>query len=346
MNGRHAQPRTTYSLQGESMTVSLYRRRALLISLGAWAGLDARAQRPARVGWLELTVRGMYAELTARGYLAGLREAGFIEGQNLVIDRRGADGDVRRLRALARALVAAKPDVLFAPAKILADAAWYASRKIPTVIATVTDPVVVDYAVSLARPGKHITGVTTASAELIGKRLQLLTEIIPGLRRVAIPIDPDLLDSCSEEIDLMEKAARRLGLTLIRVAIDSNAPDVADAVRRAVSLKAQALVMAPMTSNYDVTDRIAEQARQHGLPFVHDIPQLADSALVIYGPDFEDIFRRAGLVTARILRGEKPADIPIEEPRSFHLIVNLKTARQLGITIPQAVLLRADRVIE
>ena len=322
------------------------RRRFFGLALAALGGPLAHAQRLAKVGWLELTSAGPYAEVTARGYVAGLREAGFVEGQNLLLDRRSAQGDISRLRGLARALAAAKVDVIFAPAKILADAAWYASRTIPTVIATVTDPVTVDYAVSLARPGKHITGVTTANAELIGKRLQLLAELVPGLRRVAIPIDPDLLASCSEELELMEKAARRLGITLVRVPISSAALDIEAAVRQAVASKAQALVTAPMTSNYDITDRVAEQARRHGLPFVHDIPHLADGALMVYGPDFEDIFRRAGHYTARILKGEKPAEMSIEEPRSFQLIVNLKTARELGITVPQAVLLRADRLIE
>ena len=330
----------------------LPRRSVLLgaaIAAGAYGGLlpmPALAQRPAKVGWLSLTSRGLYAELTTRGYMAGLREAGYVEGRNLQLERRSAESDVRRLRGLARELVAAKVDVLFTPGKIEADAAWYASRTIPTVIATVTDPVTVNYAMSLAHPGKHITGVTTASAELIGKRLQLLAEVVPGLKRVAIPIDPDLLASCREEMDLMENASRKLGITLIKVPIVSTDPDIDAAVRAAVAAKAQALITAPITSNSDLTDRLAEVAKRLGLPFVHDVPRLADSSLMVYGPDFEDIFRRAGLYTARILKGEKPADMAIEEPRSFHLIVNLATARSLGLTVPPSVLLRADKVIE
>ena len=330
------------------MPATLIRRTALtkLASLAALATIPAWAQRPAKVGWLFLTSTGSYADLTTRGYVKGLAEGGYIDGRNLMFEKRSADGDVYKLRALASELVAAKVDVIFAPAKILADAAWSASTKIPTVIATVTDPVKVDYAVSLARPGKHITGVTTASAELIGKRLQLLTDLVPGLRRVAIPIDPDLLASCSEEVDLMEKAARILGITLVRVPIKSDAPDVEAALRYAVSSKAQAIAMAPMTSNYDVTDKIAVQAKRHRLPFMHDVPQLAGDGLAVYGPDFEDIFRRAGLVTARILKGERPAEMPIEEPREFQFIVNKTTAKALGLTISPTVLLRATRVIE
>ena len=321
-------------------------RRSVLAALLSCAWPVSYAQKTAKVGWLMLSSSGTYAEITSRGYLTGLREAGFAEGRNLVIERRSAEGDVKKLRALARELVAASVDVIFAPAKVMADAAWYASRKIPTVVATVTDPVVVEYAVSLARPGKHITGVTTASGELIGKRLQLLAEVVPGLKRVAIPIDPDLLASCNEEVKLMEQAARKLGITLIQVPLNSSAPDVDAAVRAAVAAKAQAIVTAPMTSNYNATDRLAELARRHGLPFVHDNPNLAGEGLLVYGPDFEDIFRRAGHYTARILKGEVPAEMAIEEPRNFQLIVNVGTARSLGLTIPQAVLLRADKVVQ
>lgn len=326
------------------------RRAAMVGAFSAWWVLAGLAQTLARVGWLSLTARGMYADVTARGYLRGLAEAGYVEGRNLVLERRSAEGDVFKLRALARELVQARVDVIFAPAKILADAAWAASRSIPTVIATVTDPVVVEYAVSLARPGKHITGVTTANAELIGKRLQLLTEMVPGLKRVAIPIDPDLLASCGEELDLMEKAARQLGLSLLRVPIKSDEVQrrvtIKTAVDRAIAEKAQAMVTAPMTSTYDVTDMLATETRLQKLPFMHDIPQLARDSLAVYGPDFEDIFRRAGHYTARILKGERPATMAIEEPRSFQLIVNLGTAKALGITLPQAILLRADELIQ
>ena len=278
-------------------------------------------ERPARVGWLMLQSSGQYSELTTRGFVKGLREAGYVEGRNLELVSRSADGDLRKLPALAREIAAAKVDVFFAPAKPMADAAWYASRRIPTVIATVTDPVTVEYAVSLARPGKHITGVTTASAELIGKRMQLLTELVPGIKRLGVFIEPELLASCTEEMDLMEKAARTLGLTLVRVNVETfKGIDLKDAMQRAVAARVQAVMTAPMTGNQDITDRLAEQAAKEGMPFVHDVPQLAGAALAVYGPDFEDIYRRAGLYVARILKGEKPAEMAIEEPREFKLI--------------------------
>lgn len=321
-------------------------RRAWLAGAIGLACRPARAQRPGRVGWLMHSQTGAYAEVTGRGYVHGLREGGFEEGRNLVLVRRSAEGDLFKLRALARELVSARVDVMFAPAKFLADAAWSASTSIPTVIATVTDPVKVDYAVSLARPGKHITGVTTANAELIGKRLQILGELVPGLRRVAIPIDPDLLASCAEELDLMDKAARALGLTLVRVPIRSDAADLDAAIRQALAARAQAIVTAPMTSNYAQIQQLAAKSLAARLPFVHDSAELAPEGLATYGPDFEDIFRRAGTYTARILKGERPSEMPIEEPRDFRLTLNLATARALGIVVPPSVRIRADRVVE
>ena len=319
----------------------------LLLAVASCIGPAAAQQRMARVGWLTSQPGGRYEELTVRGFVAGLREAGFVEGSNLEFVMRSADGDLSRLGPLAKQIAAARVDVIFAPAKPMADAAGCASRRIPTVIVTVTDPARVDYAVSLARPGKHITGVTTANAELIGKRLQLLTDMVSGIKRVGTFIDPALLDSCSEEVELMERSAQALGLSLVRIDVCSGKDiDIQAAMQRAVAAQLQAVVSAPMTSNQDITDHLAEQAALQRMPFVHDVPQRAGDALAVYGPDFEDIYRRAGHYVARILKGEKPADMAIEEPRRFRLIVNARTARQLGIVLPPAVLLRADEVIQ
>ncbi len=339
-------------------TTTCFTARAAGLVLTAWlaatpalgqapaAAGAASTPRPARVGWLMLQTGGTYSELTARGFVKGLREAGYVEGSNLELIRRSAEGDLKKLPALAREIAAERVDVIFAPAKPMTDAAWYASRRIPTVIATVTDPVKVDYAVSLARPGKHITGVTTANAELIGKRLQLLTELMPGIQRIGTFIDTGLLASCKEEMDLMEQSAAKLGLTLVRITLAPGKPDLEDGLKRAQQARVQAIVSAPMTSNQDVTDRLARLAAQARMPFMHDVPQLAGDAVAVYGPDFEDIYRRAGHYVARILKGEKPAEMAIEEPRAFRLIVNARTAKSLGLALPPAILLRADEVIE
>src|SRR6185312_10585446 len=220
-------------------------RRRLLVGGAVWALAAHRVTfgqgAARRVGWLSLYERGLYAEVTSGGFIKGLREAGYIEGRNLTFVKRSAEGDVRRLRAMAREIVEAKVDVMFAPAKPMADAAWYASREVPTVIATVTDPVVVQYANSLAKPGKHITGVTTANAELIGKRMQLLTELVPGLKRVGTLLDTGLLDSCQEEMSLMKKAAARLGLTMVPISVMAEAIDIEAAMKRAQAAKVQAI---------------------------------------------------------------------------------------------------------
>jgi putative ABC transport system substrate-binding protein len=322
-------------------------RREFLLGAGAlllpsWSV----AQAVARVGWLSIHSAGMYHEVTSRGFVRGLRDAGYEEGRNLAFVRRSADGDIRKLRALAREIVDAKIDVMFAPAKPMADAAWFASRRVPTVIATVTDPVAVQYAETLARPGKHITGVTTANAELIGKRLQLLSEIIPDLKRIGTFIDEGMLAACEEEIVLFEKASKKLGLTVVRLQTSLLRPDIDAAMKQAVSAKVQAVLTMPMTTNLDLTDRVAGYAGKHRIAFIHDVPQFAEMGLAVYGPDFEDIFRRAGTYVARILKGEKPAAMPIEEPKQFKFILNLRAARELGLTIPQSVLLRADEVLQ
>lgn len=327
-------------------------RRRLAIAVGLSAPLLVLAQpagRVWRVGWLEWTDQGRFSEITARAFVDGLREAGFVEGRNLAIEKRVAFGDRKRLQAQARELAALKVDVLFTPSKAATDAAWYASRAIPTVIATVTDPVIVQYANSLARPGKHITGVTTASAELTGKRLELLHQAT-GAKRVAVLYDETLYDSCQEELKQFRAAAKVLGITLLEVAVPNLAVSLMSlesAFQKIVDGKAQAVVMPLFTSVADAAPEIARLAIRHRLPTMHEAEGAAESGyLMTYGPDFAGIYRRAAGYVARILKGEKPAEMAIEEPRSFVYVVNLRVAKMLGLSLPQSVLLRADRVIE
>lgn len=326
------------------------KRRNFLVVLGACALPTTRfafAQpRMARVGWLMTQAHSPYGEMTARGFIKGLAEAGYVEGKNLVLERRSADGGLNRYPALARELAQLHVDVIFAPAKPMADAAWYASRTTPTVIATVTDPVAVQYAKSLARPGLQITGVTTANVELIGKRLQLLTDLLPGVKRVAVLLDDNALRLCRQEMVQVDAAAAQLGLTIIRVSA-SKREELEAAFTLAASMKAQAMMTVPMTTNHDIAHLVAELGAKHRLPVMHDVSTVTEQGgLVSYGPDFEDIFRRAGHYVARILKGEKPATMAIEEPRQFTLSVNLGVAKKLGITIPKSILVRADKVIE
>ena len=164
--------------------------------------------------------------------------------------------------------------------------------------------------------------------------------------RVGTFIDPGLLASCKEEIELMDASAAKLGLTLVRIPYDAYKPDVDAGLKRAQDAKVQAVITAPITSRLDMTDKLALLSTKYRMPFMHDVPQLAGEALAVYGPDFEDIYRRAGHYVARILKGEKPAEMAIEEPRAFKFIVNAKVARALGIELTAAVRLRADEVIQ
>ena len=330
-------------------------RRATLLALLALgaaplAGVAQQRTKVRRVGWLEWTDQGRFSEVTGKAFVEGLRADGFAEGTNLVIEKRVAHGDLKKLSAQAKELAALNVDVLFTPSKAATDAAWYASRAIPTVIATVTDPVAVQYAESLARPGKHITGVTTASAELTGKRLELLREATPGATRIAVLYDRTLYGSCQEELKQFRAAAKKLGVSLVEVSVPNLATDLNDlepAFRRIAESKAQALIMPLFTAVSDFAPEIARLALKYRVPTMHEVSEFSEvGGLLAYGPDFADIYRRAAHYVARILKGEKPAEMAIEEPRQFKFTVNLRTARALGITIPQTVLLRADEVIQ
>jgi putative ABC transport system substrate-binding protein len=310
----------------------------------------AQPARVWRVGWLEWTDKGRYSEMTSKAFIEGLRSEGFVEGRNLAIEKRVAFGDKRLLSAQAKQLAALKLDALFTPTKAATDAAWYASREIPTVIATVTDPIAVQYAESLAHPGKHITGVTTASAELTGKRLELLKELMQGATRIAVLYDKTLYDSCQEELKQFRAAAERLNVTLIEVPVPNLATSFVDlepAFRTVVEKKARAMIMPLFTSVSDLAPEVARLALKYRVPTMHEVSSFSEvGGLITYGPDFADIYARAAHYVARILRGEKPAQMAIEEPRRFRLTLNRKTAMALGISIPQSILIRADEVIE
>ena len=319
----------------------------LTLALSVFMMALATAQeRVARVGYLSWQDSGSYYQATLSGFIDGLRSEGFIEGKNLEVLRRSASNDAERFKPLARELVAAKVDLFFAPATPMATAAWFASKDTPIVIATIMDPVALQFAQSLARPGTRVTGVTTMNQELTLKRLQLLMETVPGLKRVGVVIDAAMRAACAQEVDQTEAAARKLGLTLVIVHVDN--PEMLDAAfRKLVAAKVQAVTSTLLSTRNDLEKEHAQAALKYRLPSMFELDVGArEGGLMSYGPDFEDIYRRAGQYAGRVLKGGKPADMPIEEPRQFHLLLNLKTAREIGITIPPAVRLRADEVIE
>ncbi len=316
-----------------------------VLAVGAQPREPAPA-RPARVGWLSWQDRGAYHDLTMRGFVEGLREEGFVPGRNLELLQRSASNDARAFKPLARELAAEHVDVFFAPATPMATAAWYADRKTPIVVATIMDPVALDFVKSLARPGTRVTGVTTLNDELTLKRMQLLMDMVPGLKRVGVVIDEAMRDACTQETDNALKAAHRLGLTIVMIHIDR--PEALDdGFRQLVGAGVQAVMSTLLSTRNNLEKDYAEAALRFRLPSMFEIDAAARlGGLMSYGPDFADVYRRAGRYTGRILKGARPAEMPMEQPREFRLVINLKTARALGITVPQVLLLRADEVIE
>jgi putative ABC transport system substrate-binding protein len=308
-------------------------------------GTTVAQERIARVGYLSWQDTGTYYEMTLGGFVEGLREEGFVQGKNLELMRRSASNDAARFKPIARELAAGGIDVFFAPATPMAAAAWSADRKTPIVVATIADPVQLEFVKSLARPGTRVTGVTTLNDALTIKRMQLLMDMVPGLKRVGVVIDEAMRAACTQEIDLAEKAARQLGLTLVTVHVDR--PEMLDAAfRKLTASGVQAVVTTLLSTRNNLEQEYAEAALRHRLPSMFELEYGArKGGLMSYGPDFTDIFRRAGRYAGRILKGGNPAEMAMEQPREFRLVLNMQTARQLGIAVPPAVLVRADEVI-
>ena len=233
---------------------------AVLISLALLGAAEAQ-EKMARVGYLTWKDSGPYYEATTQGFIAGLRDEGYVEGKSLVLERRSADNDPERFKMLARELAAARVDVFFAPATPMATAAWRADRNTPIVVATILDPVELEFVKSLARPGTRVTGVTTMNNELTAKLLQLLMETVPGLKRVGIVVDEAMRDSCKQEIDSMNAAAKKLGLGLVYVHVDGR--DTIDAAFRKLTAAGAQAVMTTLTSTRNAGNNPAEMSVEH-----------------------------------------------------------------------------------
>ena len=320
---------------------------SVLSALALSLPVSALAQdRIARVGYLSWQDTGPFYDTTLAGFIAGLRDEGFVEGKNLQLLRRSASNDPERFKPIARELGAAKVDVFFAPATPMATAAWYAAKDTPIVIATIMDPVELKFVKSLARPATRVTGVTTLNDELTLKRFQLLMEIVPGLKRVGVVIDDAMRSACTQELDHAQAAAKQLGLTLVMVHVD-RPESLESAFRKLLDAKVQAVASTLMSTRNDLEKDYAQAALKARLPSMFELDIGArEGGLISYGPDFTELFRRAGHYAGRLLKGGRAEDMPLEQPRAFRLIVNLKTARALGLTVPQSVLVRADEVIQ
>jgi putative ABC transport system substrate-binding protein len=333
------------------MLIGLSRTRlvagtAVLLLLGGPLAIQAQpAAKVFRVGLLgtvPLTNPG--AARIWGGFFEGLRQLGYVEGQNLVFEQRYSEGKSERLPALAAELVQLKVDVIVAAA-YTPSTAKNATSTIPIVMTNNGDPVGSGLVVSLARPGGNVTGLSVLSTDLVGKWLQLLKEAMPQLSRVAVLSNPTHPNH-SLRMREAELATRSLKVRLQIVEARSST-ELAGAFSAATKESADALLIPGDPMFFGERTRIAELAAHSRLPLIANQSEFAEAGgLLAYGPDHRDSFRRAATYVHKILRGAKPGDLPVEQPTKFELILNLMTAKALGVRIPPTVLARADRVVE
>jgi putative tryptophan/tyrosine transport system substrate-binding protein len=338
------------------LTVVRRMRRREFIGLlgGAVAGwpLASRAQQRRNVARIGLIGTASLESPDAQVFLdairGGLRERGYIEGQNIVIEARSAGGRVERFPALADELVRLEVDVIIALNSLSTRAAQQATATIPIVAVVMGDPVGDGFVASLARPGGNITGLSILAPELLPKLLALLKEALPTISRLAALWHPHAYveRTMSAMLHETEAAARTLGVRLRPVAVQS--PDDLDqAFATIAGDRAEALVVFPSPMLFNERRRIVDLATDHRLPFIANARQFADlGGLMAYGPSIIDLHRRAVTYVDRILKGAKPSDLPVEQPTTFELVLNLKSAKALGLTISPSLLLRADYMIE
>jgi putative ABC transport system substrate-binding protein len=317
------------------------RRREFIVGLGAAAWpLVTRAQQPAPGKW---RIDVLAPETGMKALLEGLRERGYVEHQNLTIERR-YDDKRERLDILAAEIVALKPDIIVAGGTLAALAAQKATKTIPIVFAA-SNPVGNGLVQSLGHPGGNITGMSLQSPDLSAKRLELLQEIAGKPGKIAVlmnPDDPPAVNALKETLD----AAHHLNLEVTEVGARTP-DDIAPAFEKIALARPGALAVLTSALMSQQTPRIAELALRLKLPSIYPEPRYARSGgLVSYGPDFLAIIKNGTYYMDRILKGEKPADLPVEQPTKFELAINLKTAKALGIEVPPSLLARADEVIE
>jgi len=305
-----------------------------------------QATKVARIGWLGADTAAVSHLYEA--FRQGLHDLGYVEGRNLVIEYRSAEGKYDRLPALAAELVALKVDVIVAGSTLAAVAATQAIRTIPIVFASAADPVERGFVTSLARPGGNVTGLSGLGPELVGKCLELLKQAVPGISRVAILWEPGAMGERTEKDRLKqaEVAARALGVR--PQFVEARGPaDIDRAFSDMIEAHAGALTVLPSTMFVIERRRLVDLAAKNRLPAMYITREFVDAGgLMAYGSNLADLFRRAATYVDKILKGAKPADLPVEQPTKFEFVVNLKTAKALGLTIPPSLLQRADELIQ
>ena len=302
---------------------------------------EAQKARIPRIGVLSPASSGPSPLLDA--FQRGLRELGYVEGQTIRLEYRFAETRLEQLPGLAAELVGLKVDVIFAINSTAAQAALKATKTIPIVFTWVADPL--SLVTNLARPGGNVTGLTTMTTELSGKRLQLFKEVLPGSPRIAVlwnSANPVATHVFRE----MEGASVPLGVQLYSMGVRGST-ELEDVFKAAAQARASALFVIEEGTLFPHRARILSLAAQHRLPAASQFRDFAEAGgLLSYGPNLSDLFRRAAIYVDKILKGTKPGDLPVERPEKFELVINLKTAKALGLTIPPSLLQRADQVIE
>jgi ABC-type uncharacterized transport system substrate-binding protein len=278
-------------------------------------------------------------------FRAGLRDRGYVEGRNITLQMRNAEGKPERLGALANELLALKVEVILAVNTPAAKAAKEATTTVPIVIMRVANPLKSGLVANLARPEGNVTGVSLMHTELTGKRIELLKEILPGISRLAVLSNVDN-PGHTPQVAEMKQVCAQMGLDLLSVPVHGR-NDLPRAFQEATRARAEAFVVLDDTSLTNDRDLILKLAALHALPVVARYKDFADAgALLAYGPSLPALYRRAAYYIDEILKGTKPSNLPIEQPMYFDLVLNLKTAKALGLTIPESVLIRADDIIK
>jgi putative ABC transport system substrate-binding protein len=325
------------------LIVALVLGPPLVAPLAAFA--QASTTRVARVGFLSPQAQGSISETRPQAFREGMRALGYVEGKNLQIDVRWAGGDLDRLPALATELAQLKVDVIVASTSPVTLAAHRVAPSLP-IVTVASDPVGDGLVASLARPGGNITGVSQMAPELGEKRLQLLHDMFPqASHAVAVLWNPAYI-GMRARFEQAKVAAPTVGLTVESVELE-DAGELSRAFDAIVRDHPDALLLLFDPLTFSLRARIVEFAAQQRMPAIYESSDFVDAGgLLSYGPDYLDLYRRAATFVDKILKGAKPADLPIEQPTKFDLVLNLKAAKALGITFPAAILLRADRVIE
>ena len=326
------------------------RRKFFDLALGAMllaVCFPAQAQQPTRIPHIGILTTFSPSVVSARieGFRQGLRELGYVEGKNIVIEWRSAGGNNDRLPVLAAELVGLKVDVIVSPGPTATRAFKEATSTIPIVMAQDTDPVGSGFVASLARPGGNITGLATLAPEMGGKQLELLKEIVPKLSRMAVIGNSTIPgDAQALRETVLAAGAYEIYLRYLDV---MDTKDLEATFRVAAKGRADGLLVLGNPYLNAQRKQVVDLAAKHRLPATYTRPEYIDAGgLMYYGTNYPDLFRRAAYYVDKILKGAKPADLPIEQPKKFELIVNLKAAKQIGLTISPNVLARADRVLK